>query len=70
MTLRRAATALFFPGLVVMAAHAQAGGPITEEASRAIGVDAYLYFYPLVTMEVTRRQSVNFEPGRSSAKAR
>ena len=27
---------------------------ITEEAAHAIGVDAYLYFYPLLTMDLTR----------------
>jgi len=38
--------------------------PITEEEAHAIGVDAYLYFYPLVTMDLTRLQSTNVEPGK------
>ncbi|HME28532.1 MAG TPA: hypothetical protein VKE53_01540 [Pseudolabrys sp.] len=29
-----------------------------------IAVDAYLYFYPLVTMDLTRKQLINARPGR------
>ena len=41
---------------------------ITEQEAHAIGVDAYLYFYPLITMDVTRRQSINIEPGKALGK--
>jgi hypothetical protein len=41
---------------------------ITEEAARAIGVDAYLYFYPLISMDITRRQSTNIEAGKEFGK--
>jgi hypothetical protein len=56
--------------LAVAFALIPAGGiraaPATEEEAHAIGVDAYLYFYPLVTMEITRRQLTNQEPGPGS----
>ena len=37
---------------------------ISEQEAHAIGVDAYLYFYPLITMDLTRKQSTNVEPGK------
>ena len=52
----------------VAALPANADEPITQEAAHAIGVDAYLYFYPLVTMDITRKQSVNIEPGKEFGK--
>ena len=39
-----------------------ATGSVTEEEAHAIGVDAYLYFYPIVTMDVTRKQLTNQKP--------
>jgi hypothetical protein len=57
--------ALFGVSLWAMsAAPAGAQSAISEEEARAIGVDAYLYFYPLITMDVTRKQFTNFEPGK------
>jgi hypothetical protein len=38
--------------------------PITEQQAHSIGMDAYLYFYPLVTMELTRKQLTNVEAGK------
>ena len=59
---------LLVTSAAVLPEHARADGPITPEAAHAIGVDAYLYFYPLVTMDITREQSVNVEPGKEVAK--
>jgi hypothetical protein len=36
-----------------------AAGPLTEEEAKAIAVEAYIYGYPLVTMELTRRVMTN-----------
>lgn len=37
--------------------------PLGEQQAREIGSEAYCYFYPLITMEVTRKQSINSPPG-------
>jgi hypothetical protein len=42
--------------------HAQSKAITVEEAA-AIATDAYVYFYPLVTMDVTRRQLTNMKLG-------
>ena len=38
---------------------ARAAEQITQEAAHAIAVQAYVYLYPLVTMDITRRQLTN-----------
>ena len=45
-----------------------AAQPVTEQEAHAIGVDAYVYFYPLVTMDITRKQFTNIEPGKEFGK--
>lgn len=47
---------------------ARAADPITAEAARDIGIDAYLYFYPLVSMDITRKQFTNIESGKELGK--
>ena len=49
-------------------AYAQAQTGITEQEAHAIGVNAYLYFYPLLSLDLTRRQSTNIEPGKEVGK--
>jgi hypothetical protein len=45
-------------------AGAQTAAPsITDAEAGAVAADAYLYFYPLVTMDLTRKQLINSEPG-------
>lgn len=61
---------LFLCALLSLAAtlfaipHAQAQQPVTDAEAYAVGVEAYNYFYSLITMEVTRRQLTNYEPGK------
>jgi hypothetical protein len=41
---------------------------ITEQEARTISVDAYIYFYPLLSMDITRKQFTNIEPGKEFGK--
>jgi hypothetical protein len=45
------------------AAMQQAHSLTTDEA-QAIGIEAYLYFYALVSMDITRRVATNLPPGK------
>jgi hypothetical protein len=65
-----------FPALAQRGSHAETTSaapvqtqvPITEQEAHAIGADAYLYFYPLVLMDLTRKQSTNIAPGKEIGK--
>jgi hypothetical protein len=62
---------MFGVGLLLLppAPHgARAEAPITEQQAHAIAVDAYVYFYSLVTMDVSRKQFTNIEPGKEFGK--
>ncbi len=41
---------------------------VSEQEVLEIGVSAYIYFYPIITMDVTRKQSTNVEPGKEMFK--
>ncbi|QIP09602.1 DUF1254 domain-containing protein [Bradyrhizobium symbiodeficiens] len=41
---------------------------LTPEEAQSIATDAYIYFYSLISMDITRKQSTNIEPGKEFAK--
>jgi hypothetical protein len=64
MRIRPGLGALFAAGLLALQpASVVAQTSITEQEAQAIGADAYVYFYPLVTMDITRKQLTNHNPG-------
>ena len=42
---------------------ARAQTAVTEQEAHAIAVDAYVYLYPLITMDITRKQFTNTDKG-------
>jgi hypothetical protein len=63
---RGALVAAMLTAAVSGAAHT--AEPVSEAEARSIGVDAYVYFYPLITMDLTRLQFTNVEPGKEPMK--
>src|SRR5215472_11504509 len=66
--MRRPTLAVLFGAWLLAGLPALAQAAITEQEAHAIGVDAYLYLYPLVIMDVTRKQSTNIEPRKDVGK--
>jgi hypothetical protein len=58
----------YLVAMVAVSSPAVAATAVTEQEAHAIGVDAYIYLYPLVTMDLTRKQSTNIEAGKEIAK--
>ncbi|MGK9167632.1 DUF1254 domain-containing protein [Inquilinus limosus] len=58
------AASILVSAMSVQSVLAQDTAPkLTEEQAHAIAVDAYVYLYPLITMEVTRKQLTNTDKG-------
>ncbi len=47
-----------------MSTQAPVATKVSEQQAYEIGCEAYWYFYPLITMDVTRRQMINLPPGQ------
>jgi hypothetical protein len=54
--------------LPFMSVHAQTATKLSEQEAHDISVNAYLYFYPLLSMDITRLQSTNIEAGKEFGK--
>lgn len=52
---------LFAMVSAVLALPAVGQNPVSDNESHAIAVEAYVYFYPLITMDITRKQLTNVE---------
>ena len=62
-------TSLGFAAVTATAVLAQSAAPaITDQEAQAIAVDAYVYFYPLMSMDLSRKQFTNVEQGKEPFK--
>lgn len=48
----------------MVAAATASAAPVTESEARAIAQDAYVYFYPLLSMDLTRKVTINLPAGQ------
>jgi hypothetical protein len=51
-----------------VAAHAQQSQRISAQEAETIATEAYVYLYPLITMDVSRRQFTNIEAGKMTGR--
>lgn len=63
----RAALSFILPFLCFVICPAFAAAQSPDETYQ-IGMEAYVYFYPLVTMDLTRRQMTNIEAGKMAGR--
>lgn len=66
MKLKIALTAAMFAASAFMQASQGFAAEISRNEADTIAVDAYLYFYPIVTMDLTRRQLTSIPPGANA----
>lgn len=58
------AASILVGAMSVRSVVAQGAAPtLTEEQAHAIGVDAYVYLYPVITMDITRKHFTNTDKG-------
>ena len=68
--MKRMILSTFAGGLMTLASvlTAQAQTTLTADEAHAIGVDAYVYFYPLLSMEISRQTFTNIAPDKELGK--
>ena len=64
----RTLAALTVIAITVFAAHAQQPQRVSQQEAETIAAEAFIYLYPLVTMDVSRRQLTNIEAGKMTGR--
>src|SRR4051812_27421698 len=68
--MKRMFLSAFAAGLLALTpvGSAQAQSALSPEEAHAIGVDAYVFLYPLISMEISRQTFTNIAPGKEIGK--